>query len=194
MESENRILGAPPYQERGRVSNEWLGLINTFWTDEQPKFSGRYVHFESEELYPGPRPVQMPRPPILVGGASRSAVRRALRLSDGYFPVVRSIEAMEQQIAMLGTEAGREGRSLDGFPILALGWTNILGEPGRVDGERVTLTGTPEQVTADLFRLNELGLKHVGLSFRQASSEDDYRRQMRAAAREIMPALSRPAW
>jgi len=136
----------------------------------------------------------MPRPPILVGGASRSAVRRALRLSDGYFPVVRSIEAMEQQIAMLGTEAGREGRSLDGFPILALGWTNILGEPGRVDGERVTLTGTPEQVTADLFRLNELGLKHVGLSFRQASSEDDYRRQMRAAAREIMPALSRPAW
>ena len=126
VESENRILGAPPYQERGRVSNEWLRVINTFWTHEQPKFSGRYVQFESEELYPGPRPVQMPRPPILVGGASRSAVRRALRLGDGYFPVLRSIDTMEQQIAMLGSEAEGQGRSLDGFPILALGWTNIL--------------------------------------------------------------------
>ena len=189
VESENRILGAPPYQERGRVSNEWLRIINTFWTDEQPKFSGRYVHFESEELYAGPRPVQMPRPPILVGGASRSAVRRAIRLGDGYFPVVRSIGAMEHQIVMLGSEAKRQGRSLDGYPILALGWTNILAKPGRVDGERETLAGTPEQTAADLLRLHELGLKHVGLSFRQASSEDDYRRQMRAAAREIMPVL-----
>lgn len=190
VESENRILGAPPYQERGRVSNEWLRLINTFWTDEHPEFSGRYVHFESEELYAGPRPVQTPRPPIMVGGASGSAVRRALRLGDGYFPVIRSIEAMEQQIAMLGAEAERQGRSLDEFPILALGWTHILDEPGRLDGEREALSGTSEQVATDLLRLHELGVKHVGLSFREASSEDDYRRQMRAAANEIMPALS----
>ena len=193
VESENRILGAPPYQERGRVSNEWLRLINTFWTDEEPKFSGHYVHFESEELFPGPRPVQKPRPPILVGGGSRSAVRRALRLGDGYFPVLRSIDVMEQQIAMLGSEAERQGRSLDGFPILALGWTHILGEQGRLDGEREALTGTVEQVTTDLLRLHELGVKHVGMFFRHASSEDDYRRQMRAAAKEIMPALSQQA-
>ena len=193
VESENRILGAPPYEERGRVSNEWLRLINTFWTDEQPKFSGRYVQFESDELYPGPRPFQKPRPPILVGGASGSAVRRALRLGDGYFPVLRSIETMEQQIAMLKTEAERLGRSLDGFPLLALGWTNILEQAVGSDGEREVLTGTPDQVGADLSRLHELGLKHVGLSFREASSEDDYRRQMRTAAKETMPALSRLA-
>ena len=192
VESENRILGAPPYQERGRVSNEWLRLINTFWTDEHPKFSGRYVHFEADELYPGPRPVQKPRPPILVGGASRSAVRRALRHGDGLFPVLRSMESIEELIAMLESEAEGQGRSLEGFPILALGWANILGEPGRLDGEREALTGTPDQVASDLLRLHALGLKHVGLSFRHAGSEDDYRRQMRAAAREIMPALSRP--
>ena len=94
---------------------------------------------------------------------------------------------------MLGTEAERQGRSLDGFPILALGWTHILSEPGRSDGQREVLTGTSEQVAADLLRLHELGVKHVGLSFREARSEDDYRRQLRAAAREIMPALSAAA-
>ena len=163
VESENRILGAPPYEERGRVSNEWLRLIDTFWTDEQPHFSGRYVHFESEDLYPGPRPLQMPRPPILVGGGSRSAVRRALRLGDGYFPVIRSIDGMEQLIAMLGTEAERLDRSLDGFPILALGWTHILAEPGPLNGEREALYGTSEQVAGDLSRLHDLGVKHIGL-------------------------------
>lgn len=190
VESENRILGAPPYEERGRISNEWLRLINNFWTDEKPEFSGRYVHFEADELYPGPRPFQTPRPPILVGGGSRSAVRRALGLGDGYFPVIRSVEDTEQLIAMLGTEAERQGRSLDGFPILSLGWTNILSEAGQPDGDREALTGTPEQVTTDLSRLHDLGMKHVGLSFRHANSEDDYRRQMRAAAKEIMPALA----
>ena len=193
VETENRILGAPPYRERGRVSNEWLRILNSFWTDEQPEFAGRYVSFEAQELYPGPRPVQVPRPPILVGGASRAAMRRALRYGDGYFPIVRPIEEMKEQLAMFGQEAERQGRSLDGFPILALGWSNILSESDGLDGDRETLTGTTAQVTEELLELQELGLRHVGLFFRRARTEDDFRRQMRAAAGEIMPVLATSA-
>jgi probable F420-dependent oxidoreductase len=193
VESENRILGAPPYQERGRVSNEWLRILNSFWTDERPQFAGRYVRFDAEELYPGPRPIQVPGPPILVGGASRAAMRRALRFGDGYFPIVRPIDEMKKQLTMLGEEAERQARSLDEFPVLALGWSNILSEPERTNGDRETLTGTASQVTEDLFELQELGLRHVGLFFRHASNEEDFRRQMQAAAREVMPALARSA-
>ena len=193
VESENRILGAPPYQERGRISNEWLRVLKTFWEDEQPEFSGRYIHFESQELYPGPRPVQVPRPPILVGGASRPAMRRALRHGDGYFPLVRPLDEMKQQLAVLEQEAEGQGRSLDGFPILALGWTNIVTGSRELEGEREPLAGTAGQVLEDLLELQALGLKHVGMSFRRADSEDDYRRQMRAVATEIMPALASPA-
>ena len=193
VESENRILGAPPYQERGRVSNEWLRILSSFWTDEQPQFSGRYVRFEAQELYPGPRPIQVPRPPILVGGATRAAMRRALRYGDGYFPIVSSIENMKQQFTMLEEEAERQARSLDGFPILALGWSNILSAPDTMDRDREMLTGTTVQVAGDLLRLQELGLRHVGLFFRQASTEDEFRRQMLAAAKEIIPTLARSA-
>ena len=193
VESENRILGAPPYQERGRVSNEWLRILRSFWTDEQPQFSGRYVRFEAQELYPGPRPIQVPRPPILVGGATRAAMRRALRYGDGYFPIVSSIENMKQQFTMLEEEAERQARSLDGFPILALGWSNILSAPDTMARDREMLTGTTVQVAEDLLRLQELGLRHVGLFFRQASTEDEFRRQMLAAAKEIIPTLARSA-
>ena len=193
VESENRILGAPPYQERGRVSNEWLRLLNSFWTDEQPEFSGRYVRFEAQELYAGPRPIQVPRPPILVGGATRAAMRRALRYGDGYFPIVSSIEKMKQQLTMLEEEAERQARTLDGFPVFALGWSHILSEPDRLEGDREMLTGTSTQVAEDLLGLQELGLRHVGLFFRRASTEDDFRRQMQAAAREIIPTLARSA-
>jgi probable F420-dependent oxidoreductase len=191
VESENRILGAPPYSERGRVSNEWLRLISSFWTDENPEFSGRYVRFEAQELSPGPRPLQVPRPPILVGGASRSAMRRALRYGDGYFPIVRPLEEMRQQLTTLGEEADRQARSLDGFPILALGWSNIVSESDTLEGDREPLNGTAAQVTEDLLALQEMGMRHVGLFFRRARTEDDFRRQMRAAAGEIMPALAR---
>lgn len=193
VESENRILGAPPYRERGRVSNEWLRIVDSFWTDEKPQATGRYVRFEAEELYPGPRPRQLPRPPILVGGTSRAAMRRALRYGDGYFPIVGSLETMEQQLTVLGVEAERQARSLDEFPIVALGWCNILSEADSLDGDREMLTGTVIQVTQDLLGLQELGLRHVGLFFRRASTEDDFRRQMQAAAREIAPALASSA-
>ena len=194
VESENRILGAPPYQERGRVSNEWLRVLNSFWMDERPQFSGRYVHFEAEELYPGPRPLQTPRPPVLVGGLSRSAIRRTVRYGDGYFPIVRPVEEMKHYLTMLEDEAQRQGRSLADFPILALGWTTITSGDGAnaqgQDGQREPLTGTVEQVTADLRAIKEMGVQHVGMFFRRAGSEEEFLQQMRTAAREIMPALA----
>ena len=122
-------------------------------------------------------------------------MRRALRYGDGYFPIVSSIEKMKQQFTMLEEEAERQARSLDGFPILALGWSNILSSPDTMDRDRdrEMLTGTPVQVAGDLLRLQELGLRHVGLCFRQASTEDEFRRQMQAAAKEIIPTLARSA-
>ena len=118
---------------------------------------------------------------------------RALRYGDGYFPIVSSIEKMKQQLTMLGEEAERQARSLDGFPVLALGWSSILSEPDRLDRDRETLTGTTIQVAEDLLGLQELGLRHVGLFFRRARTEDDFRRQMQAAAREIIPTLAKSA-
>ena len=100
---------------------------------------------------------------------------------------------MRQQLEILREEAERQDRSLNGFPILALGWSNILSKPDRLDRDRQPLNGTAVQVTEDLLALRNMGMLHVGLFFRRARTEDDFRRQMQVAAGEIMPALARSA-
>jgi alkanesulfonate monooxygenase SsuD/methylene tetrahydromethanopterin reductase-like flavin-dependent oxidoreductase (luciferase family) len=79
---EFAALGVP-YADRGRLMDEYIGVVNTLLSgDEEVSFAGPTISF-------GPvRPLVQPvrRPPVLVGGASKPAVRRAVNLGDGWIP------------------------------------------------------------------------------------------------------------
>jgi probable F420-dependent oxidoreductase len=109
LKPEFRILGAD-YERRGRVSDEYLRAIVTAWTREVADFEGETVAFH--DVMVSPRVAQRPRPPIWVGGNSRAALRRAVRLADGWIPwqiepeglaagvaYARSIRALERRPA-----------------------------------------------------------------------------------------------
>lgn len=83
LKPEFRTLGID-YEERGRISDEYLQAIQTAWEHETATFTGRFVEFRDVTV--APRPSQQPRPPIWVGGNSRAAVRRAARFGDGWIP------------------------------------------------------------------------------------------------------------
>lgn len=85
MEEEFEALDAPPFAERGAVTNEYLQAFKELWTSDEPSFEGKYCHFSNIHFLP--KPVQQPHPPIWVGGQSRAAMRRAARLGDGWHPV-----------------------------------------------------------------------------------------------------------
>ncbi|MCY4365291.1 MAG: TIGR03619 family F420-dependent LLM class oxidoreductase [Chloroflexi bacterium] len=85
MEEEFEALDAPPFAERGAVTNEYLQAFKELWTSDEPSFEGKYCHFSNIHFLP--KPVQRPHPPIWVGGQSRAAMRRAARLGDGWHPV-----------------------------------------------------------------------------------------------------------
>jgi probable F420-dependent oxidoreductase len=82
-EGEFRALGVP-FHERGRVTDEYVRAMKVLWTEDEPSFTGRYVQF-SDVVFE-PRPVQKPHPPLWFGGRSAHALRRALRLGDGWSP------------------------------------------------------------------------------------------------------------
>ncbi len=83
MQREFEALSVP-FQERGRMTDEYIRAMRELWTTECPSFEGRYVRFR--DVLFEPRPVQKPYPPIWVGGNSRSAMRRAAVLGDGWIP------------------------------------------------------------------------------------------------------------
>jgi probable F420-dependent oxidoreductase len=80
---EFEILNVP-FDERGLITDEYIRAIKELWTSAEPSFQGRYVRFQ--DIVFEPKPVQKPHPPILIGGNSRTAMRRAANLGDGWLP------------------------------------------------------------------------------------------------------------
>jgi alkanesulfonate monooxygenase SsuD/methylene tetrahydromethanopterin reductase-like flavin-dependent oxidoreductase (luciferase family) len=82
VESELRALGVA-MSERATRTDEYLAAIRAAWDERAPDFSGRYVSWTN--LMQRPLPVQRPGPPVVVGGGSPAAYRRALRSAHGFF-------------------------------------------------------------------------------------------------------------
>src|SRR5213594_1222534 len=85
LREEFAALDAPDFTRRGAVSNEYIQIFKTLWTQEPATFSGEFYQFN--ELHCLPHPVQKPHPPIWIGGHSPAALRRAARYGDGWHPV-----------------------------------------------------------------------------------------------------------
>ena len=85
MKEEFEAVGAPPFEDRGRVTDEYLQAFKMLWTEDAPHFEGRHVRFS--EITFLPKPVQKPHPPIWIGGESPPALRRTVRYGDVWFPI-----------------------------------------------------------------------------------------------------------
>ena len=79
MREEFEAIGTPPYDKRGAVSDEYLGVFKELWTSDNPAFEGTYCRFANVMF--APKPVQKPHPPLWIGGESPAALRRAGRLA-----------------------------------------------------------------------------------------------------------------
>jgi len=110
LKPEFKVLGAD-YDNRGRVSDDYLRAIAAAWESDVARFESESVAFR--DVMVSPPVAQKPRPPIWVGGNSRPAVRRAARLGDGWVPwelTVDDFAAALRYADGLRAEAGRTGR------------------------------------------------------------------------------------
>ena len=85
MREEFEAIGAPAYDKRGAVSDEYIRAFKELWTSDNPTFAGTYCSFANVAF--APKPLQKPHPPIWVGGESPVALRRAGRLADAWYPI-----------------------------------------------------------------------------------------------------------
>lgn len=98
VEPELRALGVD-MSERGARTDEYLAAMRVLWTDPAPSFSGRFVSFAG--VYQRPPPVQRPHPPIVIGGHSAAALRRAVTTADGWYGVYLDPGQAERALAEL---------------------------------------------------------------------------------------------
>ncbi len=113
---------AADFDSRGAVLDEWLTIARRCWTGTVEPFEGRHYRL-AEAIYC--RPVPTRRPPVLIGGMSKTALQRAGRIADGWLAQY-SLEGLSENgiadglatIRAAGRKAGRPESELDQLRIV----------------------------------------------------------------------------
>jgi len=107
LRPEFEAVGAS-FHDRGARTDESIDAIRTLWCDAQPRFAGRTVRFAGIDAHP--RPVQRPHPPIVVGGTSAAALRRAVARGNGWYGFLRDPDTARADLAGLAAARGEVER------------------------------------------------------------------------------------
>jgi probable F420-dependent oxidoreductase len=151
------------FQNRGRRFDEALRLLRHVFSGSGTPFRGRYYGFEDGVF--DPVPMNNEKLPIMLGGNSDSAVRRAGRVADTWESTGIDPDTWRDRVQLLRSEAG--------------------GRPVEV-GARINLEGGADEMLAQLSRWQVAGADHlmIGLGFTEGFKE-----RMRTLACEVVPRL-----
>jgi probable F420-dependent oxidoreductase len=184
MREEFAALGAPDFDRRGAVTDEYLKIFKTLWTTSPASFAGRFYRFDA--LRCQPLPVQKPHPPIWVGGHSKPALRRAARFGDGWHPVGANaavplppaeLQALLQELHRLTEAEGRDPSSLTiSYKAPVYDVSQLVLRPG---GERRPFSGGADELADDIVTYARLGVRELVFDFRSESLTESLERMER---------------
>jgi F420-dependent oxidoreductase-like protein len=178
MELEHRAYGFdfPSTSERVARFAEQLEIVHRTWTEDAPSFRGRFYTLDE---CPGlPKPVQRPRPPIVVGGSARPGTARpAARFADEYNTFGASPDEARRRRARLDRACEAEGRDPGTLPLSVMASfligrdeSELRERAGRLGGESVLsrfrangVAGTPGEILERLAVYEAAGVTRVML-------------------------------
>jgi probable F420-dependent oxidoreductase len=136
------------FASRGTRVDEAVEICKQLWTEPEVSHHGEFFSFDGAVFEP--KCVQQPYPPLLVGGGSGAALRRAARLGDGWIGMSHDLESGAAQIAKLRT---------------------LLEEQGRDAAQFQYCLGGPVESKDDIARWEEIGVTRLVFSPWRRSKE-----------------------
>ncbi len=124
---EEVLASGYSWEDRGARSDEFLQLVKQLWTEPVTEFNGR--HFQVAACHMDPKPLQKPHVPIIVGGHSAPALRRAAQYGNGWYGFQLSPEAARPLLESLRNMLSEAGRNPAEFELIIT--------PGKVDAQIV---------------------------------------------------------
>jgi len=109
LAEEFATLGVP-FEDRGARTDEYVAAMRALWSQECASFRGRFVSFD--RVYCRPLPPDR-KIPIIVGGDTVLAARRAGRLGDGYFPARDVPPEVFDEMRRAAEAAGRDPTAIE---------------------------------------------------------------------------------
>jgi probable F420-dependent oxidoreductase len=109
LREEFDVIGAV-FEERGKRCDEYIAVMREFWTADRPTFNGKFFNFK--DAYMRPKPVNG-TVPIIVGGHSTAAAKRAGRLAEGFFPARGASPELIDLVRRTAEQHGRDPASVE---------------------------------------------------------------------------------
>jgi len=160
LREEFEAIGAP-FEERAARTEEAIAAMRTLWSQKTPTFAGRFYRFQDARMWPKPVRGTVP---IVIGGHSEAAARRAGRLGDGYFPASSdpaSIPGLIEVMREAAASAGRDPARLE---------VTVGGRPGPDAFERMAAMGVDRVVVP--LRALDLESAHVNIEAAVGAARD----------------------
>lgn len=168
LREEFEALQLPSFEERGKVTDEYIEAFRELWTAEVANFQGAYVQF-SDVLF-SPKPNDTPSrnmPPIWVGGESPPALRRAALHGDGWYPIganprfpmdtIERLQRAKETIIRNAEKVQRDPSTIE--YAYHVNWYSP--EPIYESATRKIFTGDPDLISQDLEMMNNIGFQKI---------------------------------
>jgi probable F420-dependent oxidoreductase len=97
------------FATRGKRVDESIRIIQRLFTEDVTEHSGEFFEFQPVKFFP--KPVQAPYPPMVIGGDSKAAMRRAAELGDGWIPMEQTLDTLPGNLELVAKMRERYGRS-----------------------------------------------------------------------------------
>ncbi|MGH9952376.1 MAG: TIGR03619 family F420-dependent LLM class oxidoreductase [Nitrososphaeraceae archaeon] len=148
-----------PYKDKGTRADEYLQVLKKIWTDDVVEFKGQFYNIPASKI--GPKPVQKPHPPILLGGFSPKTFSRIVNYANGWIGVAGfgPLEQLEQMINGLKESARKSDKDPSKISIYMISYPNVLESPS--NQIRAPMTGTIEQIGSDIEQIKAMGTDHI---------------------------------
>jgi F420-dependent oxidoreductase-like protein len=202
FDQEHKAYGVPfpPQGERFARLEEQLAVITGLWeTPVGERFAFAGSHYTVEDSPALPKPVQSPRPPVIIGGwGAKRTPRLAARYADEFNVPFAPLEAYRPQVDNVVAACEAAGRD-PGTMTFSVALTTCCGEDEATVARRAAaigqdpdalrkggLAGTPAEVTERLAAYAEAGAARVYLQIMDMSDLD----HLRLLAAEVAPAFA----
>jgi len=166
LREEFEALAAPPFTERGAVTDEYLALMRRAWTADPVSFEGRY--YAIRDVHVLPKPAQRGGIPVWIGGHTDAALKRAGTLGDGWHPIGLRPPALllpdeyAAKAKQIHAWAQRAGRSPTSVTLTFRCPMDVRSKRAKAAaGDRPLFQGTADEVLGDIRAYQAIGVSHL---------------------------------
>lgn len=114
MEEEFDALGVP-WARRGARTDDYVAAMRSLWADRPASHDGEFISFDRVHCEPKPTNGSVP---IIIGGSSDVAARRAARMGDGFYPYGCRGDQLAYLVVLMRKEADAAGRDPESIEVI----------------------------------------------------------------------------